>query len=95
MAADTFIVKLIWRLSGNLLYHDFFIKISDNIPLGGGGGGALECNLAGRCPFLRISTTCLGKAFAFRYPVSELLDHKSFEKQQGNNNLLFLKTIVY
>ena len=41
----------------------------------------LECNLRGRCPFLRISTTRLGKKFAFRYPVSELLDYKKFQKQ--------------
>ena len=27
--------------------------------------GALECNLTGRCPFLRISTTRSGKKFAF------------------------------
>ena len=31
----------------------------------GGGGGGVECNLMGRCPFLRISTTRSGKKFAF------------------------------
>ena len=39
--------------------------------------GALECNLTGRCPFLRISTTRLGKRFAFQYPVSGFLDYRT------------------
>ena len=30
-----------------------------------GGGGALECNLMGRCPFLRVSTTRSGKKLHF------------------------------
>ena len=36
-------------------------------------GWAHECNMTERCPFLRISTACLGKKIAFQYPVSELL----------------------
>ena len=55
-------------------------------------GGALECNLTGRCPYLRISTTRLGKNFAFPYPVSELLNSKN---NRENNGILFLKTIAY
>ena len=47
----------------------------------GGGGRALECNMTGRCPFLRISTTCLGKTVAFLYHVSGLLDYKIFRRQ--------------
>ena len=46
----------------------------------GGGGGAFECKLTGMCPFLK-------EKFAFRYPVSELLDYKEFQ----NNR----ETIVY
>ena len=54
--------------------------------------GALECNLTGRCPFLRNSTTCLGKNLAFRYAVSELSDYRNFLKSivLENNSLLFL-----
>ena len=47
-----------------------------------------ECNLTGRCPFFKNPTTRLGKKFAFRYPVSELLDYKIFRKT-------IPKTIVY
>ena len=42
-----------------------------------GGGGALECNLMGRCPFFKNPTTRLREKIAFRYPVSELLDYKN------------------
>ena len=44
---------------------------------GGGGGGALECNLTGRCPFFKNLHNPFRKKFAFRYPVSELLDSKN------------------
>ena len=30
-----------------------------------GGGGALECNLTGRCPFFKSLHNRLGKKFAF------------------------------
>ena len=53
----------------------------------GGGGRALECNLTGRCPFFRNPHNPLGKKFAFRYHVSELLDYKKPENNRG--------TIVY
>ena len=45
-------------------------------------------------PAKRISTTRLGKRFAFRYPVSELLDYKNSKNNRENNSLLFLKTIA-
>ena len=46
-----------------------------------GGGGHSNVTWRGGAHFLRISTTRLGKKFAFRYPVSELLDYKDFQKQ--------------
>ena len=46
-----------------------------------GGGGALECNLTGRCPFFKNPHNPFWKKFAFRYPVSELLDYKKIRKQ--------------
>ena len=52
-----------------------------------GGGGALECNLTGRCSFFKNPHNPFRKKFAFRYPVSALLDYKKFE----NNR----ETIVY
>ena len=47
-------------------------------PGGCGGGGALECNLMGRHPFFK---NLHSPSFAFRYPVSELLDYNNFKKQ--------------
>ena len=46
-----------------------------------GGGGDLNATCRGGAQFLRISTTRLGKKFAFRYPVSEFLDYKTIGKQ--------------
>ena len=50
-----------------IIYHNYNIarlvnaeKCSFTIILPG-GGGALECNLTGWCPFLRVSTTHSGK----------------------------------
>ena len=34
------------------------------------GGGALECNLTGRCPFCKNVHNPYGKKIAFQYPVS-------------------------
>ena len=39
------------------------------------GGGALECNLARRCPFFKNLHNPFRKKFAFRHPASELLDY--------------------
>ena len=50
-------------------------------------GGALECSLKRRCPFFKNLHAPFRKKFAFRYPVSELLDYKN-----SKNNR---KTIVY
>ena len=47
------------------------------------GGGALECNLTGRCPFFKNLYNPLRKKLAFRHPVLELLDNKKFQKQYG------------
>ena len=44
------------------------------------GGGAFECNLTGRCSFFKNLHNLFIKQFAFRYPVSELLDYKKFQK---------------
>ena len=48
-----------------------------------GGGGALECNLTGSCPFFKNLHNPIGKKFAFRYPASELLNSKEFQEQEG------------
>ena len=64
----------------------------------GGGGGALECNLTGRCPFFKNLDNLFMKKFAFRYPVSGLFDYKNFQEQQEkqysivleSNSLMFL-----
>ena len=48
---------------------------------GGGGGGALECDLTGRCPFFKNLHNMFRKKIAFRYPVSEFLDYKTIGKQ--------------
>ena len=56
-----------------------------------GGEGHLNVTWRGGAHFLRVSTTHLGKKFAFWYPVSEFLDYKTI----GNNSLLFLKTIAF
>ena len=52
------------------------------------GGGALEYNLTGRCPFFKNSTSRSEKRIAFEYPVSELLDYKKIPQTIG-------KTVVY
>ena len=52
------------------------------------GEGAFECKLTGMYPFLK-------EKFAFRYPVSELLDYKKFQNNREDNSILFLKTIAY
>ena len=46
-----------------------------------GGGRALECNLTGRCPFIKNLHNPFRKKTAFRYPVSEFLNYKKFQKQ--------------
>ena len=43
----------------------------------GPGGGALECNLTGRCSFFKDLHNPFGKKIAFWYPVSEFLDYKT------------------
>ena len=58
----------------------------------GGGGGHLNVTWRGGAHFLRIFTTRLGKKIAFRYPVSEFLDHKH---NRENNSILLLKTIAF
>ena len=60
-----------------------------------GGKGHLNVTWRGGAHFLRTSTTCFGKKFAFRYPVSELLDKRIPPNNRENNSLLFLKTIAY
>ena len=56
-------------------------------PRGGGGGGAPECNLMGRCPFFKNLHSPFRKKFAFRHPVSELLDYENSKNDR--------ETIVY
>ena len=58
-----------------------------------GSEGALECNLMGRQPFFKNLQNSFKKKFAFRYPVSELLDYNNFKNNRENNSLLFLKII--
>ena len=45
--------------------------------MGGGGGGALECNMTGRCPFSKDLNNLFRKKIEFHYPVSESLDQKT------------------
>ena len=70
--------------------HICIIKAISNKQVTYGPGGALECNLTGRCPFFKNLHNPFGKKFAFRCSVSEFLDYKTI----GNNSLLFLKTIA-
>ena len=63
------------QLSGAEQYWNCF----DSSDPSARGGGALECNLTLRCPFFKNP---LGKKFAFRYPVSELLDYKKNENNR-------------
>ena len=74
------------KIKGNTVYmHDKAPLATaiwnDALDPRGGGGGALECSWRGGAYFLRISATRLGEKVAFRYPVSELLDYKKFQKQ--------------
>ena len=64
-------------------------------PSSSGGGGHLKVTWRGGAHFLRVSTTRLGKKFAFWYPVSRFLDYKTMENNRGINSLLFLKTIAF
>ena len=58
------------------------------------GRGHLNVTWREGAKFSRISTTCLGKSFAFQYPVSEFLDNKTIAKtiaycsSTDNHNLL-------
>ena len=55
----------------------FFIRFSSSAS----AEAAVKCNLTGRCPFFKNIHNPFRKKFAFRYPVSELLDYKKFQKQ--------------
>ena len=61
------------------------------------GGGHLNVTWRGGAHFLRISTCnpFKKKICTLQYPVSKFLDYKTIGKQQGNNSLLFLKTIAF
>ena len=62
------------------------LRIMCSTPWGGGRGlnlnpgGHLNVTWRGGAHFLRISTTRLGKKFAFRYPVLEFSDYKTIGK---------------
>ena len=58
-------------------------------------GGALECNMTGRCPFLISFTTCLGEKFTFQYPSLELLITIISRKQLGKPIVLEQIVITY
>ena len=76
-------------------YSCFFILMSNETTVGHvipGGHSNVPWRL--RCPFINNLHNPFRKKFAFRYPVSELLDYKK-PKTIGNNGLLFLKTITY
>ena len=60
---------------------DYVRKYTPPMYLTNPGGGHLNVTWRGRAQFLRISTTRLGKKFAFWYPVSEFLDYKTMGEQ--------------
>ena len=71
----------ILRLYALFTFEKGNIKISTVLLLP--GGGHLNVTWREGAHFLRISTTCLGKQFAFQFPVPELLDYKKFKNNRG------------
>ena len=67
------------QLSGELVSL-VFTRVMEQAPGGRGGGGALACNMTRRHSFFKNPTTRSRKKFAFQYPVSEFLDHKTIGK---------------
>ena len=57
-----------------------------------GGGGALECNLTGRCPFFKSLDNPFRKKNCILTPCFGIF---RLQNNRENNSLLFLKTIVF
>ena len=52
--------------------HQFGVKLQSP--------GQRECNWTVGCPFLTETSKCSEEKIAFRYPVSEFLNYKKFQK---------------
>ena len=60
-----------------------------------GGGGALECNLTGRWPFLKEPQNPFRKKICISIPCFGIIRLQNSKNNRENNSLLFLKTIAY